>query len=256
MRYITPKLRIEGRLGRQPLQRWKVAVLGFCGRKASDGLVRALKAKPLDYYIFYGQHVFAESPFAYEAMINGKNIIILTRCIWGGPQAAILVEELAYLGIKYLVGHGRAGSIDPSLQLGQPVLASSALPTDGTTQAYFQKKVKPDSEMLNLALEAGKRISSNLKEVTVATVDALYRETKEAVKTWRSQGAQIINMETSPFYAASIMCDVKSVWIGYITDRLMDNWESWHWKRGEATILSETLCKELIQSVLSITKTQ
>ncbi|MFX1255473.1 MAG: hypothetical protein ACFFCZ_27975 [Promethearchaeota archaeon] len=256
MRYLTPKLRIEGQLGRRPPQRWKVAVLSFCGRKASDGLVRALKAKPLEYYIFYGQHVFAESPFAYEATINGKNIIIITRCIWGGPQAAILVEELAYLGIKYLVGHGRAGGIDPSLQLGQQVLASSALSTDGTTQAYFQKKVEPNPEMLNLALEVGKRISSNLQTVTVATVDALYRETKEAVATWRSQGAQIINMETSPFYAASIMCDVKSVWLGYITDRLMDKWESWHWKRDEATILSETIIKELMKLVLSITKTQ
>ena len=76
MRYITPKLRIEGRSGSQPPQRWNLAVLGFFGRKASDGLVRALKAKPLDYYIFYGQHVFAESPFAYEATINGKNIIV------------------------------------------------------------------------------------------------------------------------------------------------------------------------------------
>ena len=251
MRYITPELLIKNRLGKHPTPQWSTAILCFCGRISSDGLVRAFNARPFGYSVLYGQNEFVESPFVYEATIDGKNVGIITRAIWGGPQVAILVEELAYLGIKYLIGDGRAGSIDSSLQLGQQVMASSTLPTDGTTQAYNQREMNPDPELKKLAIRAGKNVSYDIQQVTIATVDALYRETEETVAIWRKQGAQAISMDSSPFYAASTACNLKSIWIGYITDRLTDKWEDWHWNREEATRLSERICVELVRLVLS-----
>jgi uridine phosphorylase len=229
-----------------------MGVLCFRDRKSSDGLVQALGAEPLGQNVFYGQEAFAESPFVYEATLEGTKMGVMTRCIWGGPQIAILVEELAYLGVKCLIGYGLAGSIDPSLQLGQQVIASAAIPNDGVSRAYNQKeRIAADPSLETLAIQAITSLPCEFNRVTVATVDALYRETEEAVAGWREQGAQIINMETSPFYSASKACAVKSIWIGHISDRLIDKWEDWHWKRDEPTRLNERICVELARLVVS-----
>jgi len=66
--------------------------------------------------------------------------------------------------------------------------------------------------------------------VTVATVDALYRETPAAVRRWLALGAEAINMETAPLYAASAVCGVRSLWLGHVSDTLSletHAWESW-----------------------------
>ena len=252
MIYISPDRLIRSRLDTRPPPRWRLAVLCFRGRKSSERLVRAFGAKPLGYNLIFGQEEFPESPFVYEATVERATIGIITRCIWGSPQAAILVEELAYLGLKCLIGYGLAGSIDPSLQLGQQVIVSLAIPNDGVSRAYGQKEtIAVDPNLESLAVQAIARLPCELKRVTVATVDALYRETEEAVAAWRERGAQIINMETSPFYSASTACAVKSIWIGHISDRLIGKWVDWHWKRDEPTRLNERICVELARLVIS-----
>lgn len=136
--------------------------------------------------------------------------------------------------VKCLIGYGLAGSIDLSLQLDEQVIASSAIPNDGVSRAYDQKeRMAADPSLESLAARAITSLSCGLNRVTVASFDALYRETEEAVAGWSEQGAQVINMETSPFYSASKACAVKSIWLGHISDRLIDRWEEWHWKRAQ-----------------------
>jgi purine-nucleoside phosphorylase len=127
MVYISAAELLAKRLGNRQPPRWRSAVISFRDRKGSDGLMRALRAEPILDNIFYGQEAFAESPFVFEANVQGEKVGLITRCIWGGPQAAILIEELACLGVKYLIGYGSAGAIDSSLQLGEQVVASSAI---------------------------------------------------------------------------------------------------------------------------------
>lgn len=250
MIYISAAKLVAGRLNGEKPPAWKLAVLSFRDRKGSDGLVRALDAYPLDHTVFYGQEAFAESPFVYEARLDGENIGVITRCIWGGPQAAILVEELACLGVTYLIGYGSAGAIDSSLQLGQQVVVSSAVASDGTSKAYHQtEKIAADLDLLRLVLESGRNIGCEMTPVTAITVDTFYRETEELVSTWRRQGTQIVNFEASPFYAVSRAFNVKSIWLSHVSDRLIGAWESWFWDRNEATRVSERICVDLCKRI-------
>src|SRR6266567_1916572 len=71
---------------------------------------------------------------------------------------------------------------------------------------------------------------TDLVPVKVATVDALYRETPADVRGWLRRGARAINMETAPLYAAAAVCEVRSLWLGHISDTLSldgQEWESW-----------------------------
>ena len=83
-----------------------------------------------------------------------------------------------------------------------------------------------------------------------ATVDALYRETETDVEAWRKDGAQIVNMETSALYAASLTCGVSSVWIGHISDRLVGGeWEEWT-DLNDMTQTSAALALEMLAELL------
>lgn len=249
MRYITPKVLLKHRLGNQPHPQWSAAILCFLGYKSSQTLVSTFNAQPLGYKVFYGLDEFSECPFVYEAIIGSKRVGIVTRCVWGGPQAAILVEELADLGVQYLIGYGAAGSIDQALPRGQQIIAGSAIPVDGTSQIYNHEPLLAESQLINATLKVGRDLQGDIRQVTAATVDALYRETKNLISAWRSQGVQIINMETAPFYAASIVCGVKSVWIGYVSDCLIDKWDSWFANQDESVYLSTKICLELVHSI-------
>jgi uridine phosphorylase len=190
-------------------------------------------------------------PFVFEADVGGNSVVLVTCCVWGGPQTAILVEELAALGVRTIVGYGVAGSLDPELHQGSFVVAASALPTDGTTRSYAADTIQtPDPELRQAAIAAGEKIGCPLRAVTAATVDALYRETRDLVGNLREQGGQIIQMECSPLYAASKACGVRSVWLGYVTDCLVEgNWHDWDRPLPNANENAIKICRELLQTL-------
>ena len=81
--------------------------------------------------------------------------------------------------------------------------------------------------MRTLAL-VERQLDLPILRVTAATIDALYRETPEAVARWRAAGAQVINMEATPLYAAARMCGVCALYIGHVSDELHGaEWKDW-----------------------------
>jgi uridine phosphorylase len=161
--------------------------------------------------------------------VSGQPVGVIARCEWGGPQTGVIVEELAHLGVCNIIGLGMAGSIVEKLPKGSLVVAGSALATDGTSRHYTDAPVVcPDEELLTAALDAAERSGLPFSEATVATVDAIYRETVELVRGLAEKGAEMLTMETTPLYAASSTCGVKSIWIGHISDCLVgDQWDGW-----------------------------
>jgi purine-nucleoside phosphorylase len=68
-------------------------------------------------------------------------------------------------------------------------------------------------------------------------------------------GAQAINMETTPLYAASNSCGVKSLWLGFISDCLFgDSWDSWHDRPISTTEQIAETTAALVESLVSTIK--
>ena len=68
----------------------------------------------------------------------------------GAPAAAIVIEELAALGVQTIVGVGTAGGLSPDLEIGQAVVCSAALRDEGTSHHYAPpgRWALPDAELL------------------------------------------------------------------------------------------------------------
>jgi uridine phosphorylase len=186
-------------------------------------------------------------PYAHELAIGHAKVGVIARCEWGGPQTAILVEELAYIGVTRIIGIGAAGSIDPAIPKGSQVVAQTALTSDGTSQAYtVVPDLKGDATLCSLALAAGERLFTGIHKVCAVTTDALYRETEADVCIWRARGGQVVNMETSALYAASEICRISSLWIGHVSDCLVEGeWVEWS-DIEDMTVVSARLGLEIL----------
>ena len=252
MRYITPEAIMRSRLGDNPRPRWDAAVLCFRSYEGSGLLIDAFDTEPLGYKVLWGMDEVPGYPRVHEFSIGAVRVGVIARCLWGGPQTAILVEELAHLGVKYIVGIGAAGSIATDLPRGTQIVATSALTTDGTSRAYTDETevhVAPD---IYAAIQQAEREHPwHLRPVRVATIDAIYRETDVLIQSLAEQGAQVVNMEVTPLYAASAVCGVESVWIGHVSDCLVNSeWEPWE-NLEQMTIQSAEIGVDILHSVIS-----
>lgn len=229
MRYIDPGITIRGRLENAAHPKWGVAVMCFRDLEGSRTIVSRLGATPIHHALLWGMEPSEDRPTTFQRRIGEQRAVVLTRCYWGGSQAAILVEELAALGVRTILGVGAAGGLVEGFPKGTQTVASRALVTDGASPHYTSEDAAyPDSALLELAQAVARDANLPTRDACVATVDAVYRETPELIQGYRAAGAHIVNMETTPFYAAAAQCDVRALWIGHVSDSLTDDrWEPW-----------------------------
>jgi DeoD family purine-nucleoside phosphorylase len=114
----------------------------------------------------------------------------------GGPSAAIVVEELADLGVERLVRVGTCGAIAPGLELGDLLVVSEALCADGTSRALAESdRVAPDR-----TLAAG---LVGDREGTVASTDLFYDPDPGRQEAWARAGALAVEMEAAAVFAVA-----------------------------------------------------
>src|ERR1700746_1625989 len=71
--------------------------------------------------------------YGYTGEFEGRPVAVPSPGM-GCPSAAIVVEELVQLGVKRLLRVGTCGGLQPDLQLGDLIVAISAVAADATAQ--------------------------------------------------------------------------------------------------------------------------
>jgi len=176
---------------------------------------------------------YSESPiFSHtsEPFLVREDGTILVGRVYGGPFCSIILEELAFFGVKHAVGYGFSGTLDSSIAPGNIMVAESGICSDGTSKEYTEDaEVPADQGMLASIMNIAKGYSIELKPGKVWTTDALYREYPSKIATWQSAGARFCNLETSPFYTVSKAVGIKAVYISVVSDDVTGSkWSGWN----------------------------
>jgi uridine phosphorylase len=120
----------------------------------------------------------------------------------GGPSAAIVLQELAELGVRRAVRVGTCGALDPELEHGRLVVASEALAEDGTSRALGAgESVAPDTELTG-RLAAG--LPEGVAPARIVTTDLFYDDglaPGARGDDWRKRGAVAVEMEAATLFA-------------------------------------------------------
>lgn len=122
----------------------------------------------------------------------------------GGPSAAIVLQELAELGVRRAVRVGTCGALDPGLRHGELIVARDALAEDGASRALGAAEVaEPDPELTA-------RLAAGLPGATparVVTTDLFYEAAvdesgapRARADAWRRRGAVAVEMEAAAIF--------------------------------------------------------
>jgi purine-nucleoside phosphorylase len=129
---------------------------------------------------------------------DGRQLTIQSTGM-GGPSAAIVITELAELGARRLLRVGTCGAIDPSLALGDLLIASESIALDGTSRALgANERTGPSEELLSALIEAAEgRVAAG----PVVSTDLFYDTKEDAERGWLAAGAMAVEMEAATLFA-------------------------------------------------------
>ena len=145
----------------------------------------------------------------------------------GAPMAVLCLEKLIALGANRIIVCGWCGSLQSDLGVGELVLPTWAISEEGTSGHYPVAGRSESSPRLRVALkdfftETGKE----LREGPIWTTDALYRETREKVVRYGSDGILGVDMECSALMQVAAFRGVELAAVLMVSDLLwQDPWQ-------------------------------
>ncbi len=135
----------------------------------------------------------------------------------GGPSAAIVLEELASLGLEVAVRIGTCGALDGELRHGDLLAVESVLAQDGTSRALGAgERVDLDADLAAaLAAEAG-------AGGAIVSTDLFYDPDETRNATWRAAGARAVEMEAAALATVAARRGLRFGCVLAVTDVLGD----------------------------------
>ncbi len=141
---------------------------------------------------------------------------------FGSPAAVALVEVLIAGRIRELVILGEAGAISPDIRLGGVLVPTFAVREEGTSYHYLppDAPAKPSEEVKGKIKGLLEEEGIPYKEGGVWTTDAVFRETRDKVVRYSSQGVLAVEMECSALFSVAEYRGVEAGALLIITDEL------------------------------------
>ena len=147
----------------------------------------------------------------------------------GAPVVVSLAEEMIAFGVKRFIILSWGGALQKNLRAGDIVLNDRAIRDEGVSHHYLssEKYVSADSALKQKMED--KLNSSSIKYVSGATwtTDAPYRETKDEILQYQSDGVQVVEMEIAGLFALGQVRNVQVASIVVVADSLATlTWQS------------------------------
>jgi uridine phosphorylase len=128
----------------------------------------------------------------------------------GGPSVAVGMEELRELGVHTFLRVGTCGATQPEVKMGDVVIATGAVRTEGTGDGYVPKEFPAvaDHEVVTALVASARDLGAPHHLGIVRAVDALYSDLvpdtmpngprlREELAMWGRAGVLANDMETS-----------------------------------------------------------
>src|SRR5690349_11495519 len=114
----------------------------------------------------------------------------------GGPSAAIVISELADLGARRLLRVGTCGALQAGIELGDLIVATEAIPADGTSRALGAGHRIPARGDLPAALGASVAGEAGVHSGAIVSTDLFY-DGRGLEREWSEAGALGVEMEAA-----------------------------------------------------------
>ena len=131
----------------------------------------------------------------------------------GGPSVAIGVEEMRELGVHTFLRVGTCGATQPGIKMGDLIIATAAVRTEGTADSYVPKEFPAvaDYQVVTALLESAREQGATHHLGIIRAVDALYSDLlpdtmpdgprlRAELEMWARAGVIANDMESSTLF--------------------------------------------------------
>ena len=141
----------------------------------------------------------------------------------GGPSAAIVVHELAGLGVRRAIRVGTCGALADDLGQGDLIVAGEALGEDGTSRALGAGELaEADVELTALLVS---ELDQGATASRVVSTDLFYDGAPARparADAWRSRGAAAVEMEAATLFTLGARLGVATACVLAVSDTFVE----------------------------------
>ena len=192
----------------------------------------------------------------YTGSFKGKRMTLACHGI-GAPSIAIVVEELAELGAKYIVRFGTCGALDANMDVGDLVVVTGAsYANGGTITQYMGHKLNgvalaqtPDFELTQKIVDALHSKHMKFHMANAYSTDSFYSLSEDKAKELAEYGNSVVEMEAATLFMLGRAKGVKTATLLMVSDnvikhtKLFTHGELEEKVRKVAAVLLEVLSK-------------
>ncbi|MEO8745125.1 MAG: nucleoside phosphorylase [Candidatus Dormiibacterota bacterium] len=150
----------------------------------------------------------------------------------GGPSVAIGIEELSELGVHTLLRVGTCGAAQPEIKMGDLVIATGAVRSEGTPNGYVPLEYPAVAalDVVNELVSAAIRAKARYHVGIIRSVDALYSDLvpdtmprphlRDELEMWQRAGVLSNDMESSTLFVVARLRKLRAGTINLCVDEL------------------------------------
>jgi uridine phosphorylase len=163
----------------------------------------------------------------------------------GAPMAVMLLEQLIALGARRFLYLGFCGALAPAYSIGDYFMPIQAIREEGTSYHYLPADVVPTSSARLNAILLQQAVTRGLalRQGTIWTTDAPYRETAQKIRHFQAVGVHAVDMEMAALFAVAQYRQCETTALLLVSD------ECYHptWRPGFGAQRLRQTCQEAIE---------
>ncbi|MBD0348303.1 MAG: DeoD-type purine-nucleoside phosphorylase [Thermoleophilia bacterium] len=143
----------------------------------------------------------------------------------GCPSAGIVIEELVQLGVRQIVRVGTCGGLQPDLQMGDLILAISAVPADATaTHLVGGEPHAPtaDWELVHAAVHQAKHLAKRVRVGPIVSSDIFYNPDGGQYQRWSERGVLAVEMEAALLFTLGALRGIQAGCLLIVSDVVVE----------------------------------
>jgi DeoD family purine-nucleoside phosphorylase len=160
----------------------------------------------------------------YTGTYQGKPVSVQATGM-GCPSAAIVIEELAQLGVKRILRIGTCGGLQPDMKLGELIVAVSAVPADSTATHYVGGEPHAptaDWELVHAAVHAAKELGKPVRVGPIVSSDSFYNPDEGQYGRWSERGVLAVEMEAAVLFTLGALRKVQTGCLLTVSDVVVE----------------------------------
>jgi uridine phosphorylase len=165
----------------------------------------------------------------------------------GAPAVTTFLEALIALGVRTFVSIGIAGTLQPTVRIGDIIVCNRAIRDEGVSYHYLEaaKYTSPSHSLTARLFQALEQAGHFPILGTTWTMDTPYRETIAEIRQYQQEGTITVEMEAAALFAVAQYRGVDLAAAFVISDSLAE--PVWH-PQFEAEVVENSLV-QLYQAV-------